>query len=207
MRFVITPNAITLARFPMLVASVAMLYRGAPSVRLAAAALLGAGLLLDTVDGIVARRTGRTSLLGSLLDIAADRAYELTLWLVYADLDLVPAAIPVIVIVRTTLTDALRARGTAGGTTPFAQARPGFARWLVGSSTMRTGYAGAKLLAFTGLALALALEQPAWIGPLRTIAWLAVGLCLLRGAPVLLNLPRAGLPAPTAAGSRGGRSR
>lgn len=56
------------------------LYWGSPPVQILGAALLFLGLLLDTVDGIVARRTGQSSLLGSVLDIAADRTYELVLW-------------------------------------------------------------------------------------------------------------------------------
>jgi CDP-diacylglycerol--glycerol-3-phosphate 3-phosphatidyltransferase len=207
MRLDLSPNAITLARLPMLLASVAMLYRGTPGLRLAAAALVAAGLLLDTADGIVARRTGRTTLLGSVLDIAADRAYELTLWLVYADLDLVPAAIPVIVIVRTTLTDALRAVGVAAGEAPFAQARSGLARRLVSGAPMRTAYSGAKLVAFTGLALALALGRQDWLPPLRAVAWIALGLCLARGAPVLAGLAGVGPAGATAAGSTAARSR
>jgi phosphatidylglycerophosphate synthase len=207
MRLTMNPNAVTLARFPMLVASVAVLYRGTPALRLAGVALLAAGLLLDTVDGVVARRTGQVTLLGSMLDIAADRAYELTLWLVYADLDLVPAAIPVIVIVRTTLTDAIRAVGVGGGETPFAQPRAGLARWLVGSSAMRTAYAAAKLIAFCGLALVLALGHREWLSPLRGVAWVTVGLCLLRGAPVLATLAGAASRGATAAGSTAARSR
>ena len=207
MRVSISPNAITLARFPILVASVVILYRGAPAVRLAGAGLLAAGLLLDTVDGIVARRTGRTSLLGSVLDIAADRAYELALWLVYADLDLVPAAIPVLVIVRTTLTDAVRAVGVSGGATPLTQLHGRLGGWLVGSSAMRTAYAAAKLIVFCGLALVLALDGWAWLPALRGLAWLAAALCLLRGAPVLAALVASGPPSATAAGSTAARSR
>jgi CDP-diacylglycerol---glycerol-3-phosphate 3-phosphatidyltransferase len=101
-------NWITLSRFPLLLLTVGILYAGSAKVQLAGAAFLFVGLMLDTVDGIVARRTGSTSLLGSVLDIATDRAYELVLWMCFADLDLIPAAIPVIVVVRTTLTDALR---------------------------------------------------------------------------------------------------
>ena len=207
MRLTMNPNAITLGRFPILVVSIAVLYRGTPALRLAGAALLAVGLLLDTVDGIVARRTGQATLLGSVLDIAADRAYELTLWLVYADLDLVPAAIPVIVIVRTTLTDAIRAIGVGAGESPLAQTRAGLARWLVTSSAMRTAYAAGKLVAFCGLALVLALELREWLIPLRVVAWATVMLCLLRGVPALVTLAGAASPRATVAGSTAARSR
>src|SRR4051794_23477109 len=97
--------------------------------------------MLDTVDGIVARKTGQSSLFGSVLDIAADRTYELVLWVCYADLGMIPLAIPLIIIARTTLTDALRSIGVGQGTAPFAQHRSRVGRFLVGSTVMRTGYA------------------------------------------------------------------
>src|SRR5262245_49637456 len=99
---------ITLSRFPLLLASLLALYLGSPEVQLAGVAVLLAGLLLDTVDGIVARRTGQTSLLGGVLDIAADRTYELVLWVGFADLGLIPAWISFVILTRSTLTDAFR---------------------------------------------------------------------------------------------------
>ena len=114
---------ITLARLPLLGACLAILYLGSPPVRLVGVALLFVGLLLDTVDGLVARARSETSLMGSVLDIAADRTYELSLWVTFAYLGLVPAVIPLIVLARTTLTDALRGVGVAEGTAPFEQQR------------------------------------------------------------------------------------
>jgi phosphatidylglycerophosphate synthase len=192
-------NWITLSRFPLLLATVLGIYLGAPGVQLAGAALLFAGLMLDTVDGIVARRTASTSLLGSVLDIATDRAYELVLWMCFADLDLIPAAIPVIVVVRTTLTDALRSIGIAGGTAPFDQQHSPLGRFLVASPWMRTGYSVGKVTTFCGLALARALPEPASataIAALQVVAWLTVTVCVARGLPVLAAIPRALSRAP-----------
>jgi phosphatidylglycerophosphate synthase len=187
-------NWITLSRVPLLLLTVWILYAGSPKVQLAGAALLFAGLMLDTVDGIVARRTGSTSLLGSVLDIATDRAYELVLWMCFADLDLIPAAIPVIVVVRTTLTDALRSIGVAGGTAPFEQHRSALARFLVASPWMRTGYSVGKVATFCGLALARALPEAAFasaLAGLRVVAWMTLAICIARGLPVLAAIPRA----------------
>jgi hypothetical protein len=115
------------------------------------------------------------------------------------------------VIVRTALTDAIRAVGVRGGAAPFAQPGASLARWLVASPVMRTAYATAKLVAFCGLALVNALGPaavPGMLPALRGIAWVAVGLCLLRGAPVLAGV-RGGIGAlgPTASGSTAARSR
>jgi phosphatidylglycerophosphate synthase len=186
-------NYITLSRFPLLLIWILVLYLGLPSLRLAGVALLFVGLMLDTVDGVVARRTGQTSLFGSVLDIAADRTYELVLWVCFANLGMIPAVIPLIVVARTTLTDALRSLGVADGSAPFAQPRSALARFLVGSSWMRTGYSVTKVTAFCGLALAEALSgfpAEATVG-LHVIVWSAVILCVVRGLPVLIaGIPR-----------------
>ena len=192
-------NWITLSRFPLLLATVLILYLGSPPVQLAGVALLFGGLMLDTVDGMVARRTGQTSLLGIVLDIAADRTYELVLWVCFANLGMIPLTIPLIVIGRTTLTDALRSIGVGRGTAPFAQHRTPLGRFLVGSAWMRTGYSVTKVMAFCGLALAHALgnvPQITVVG-LQILAWAAALICVLRGMPVIIgSLRRYWLPAP-----------
>lgn len=195
-------NWITLSRFPLLLLWILILYLGPPTLRLAGVSLLLLGLFLDTVDGVVARRAGQTSLFGSVLDIAADRTYELVLWVCFADLGMISSAVPLIVVARTTLTDALRSLGVAAGAAPFDQHRTTLARWVVGSTWMRTGYSLAKVVAFGGLALANALagfppetglERVAapMLAALQPVVWLAVALCVFRGLPVLLaGIPR-----------------
>lgn len=188
-------NWITISRFPLLLITVLILYFGSPGIRLAGVVLLFVGLMLDTVDGMVARRTGQTSLFGSVLDIAADRTYELVLWVCFADLEMIPVAIPLIIIARTTLTDALRSIGVGQGTAPFAQHRTALGRFLVGSTWMRTGYSVSKVLTFCGLALAQALAGfpdlsgavPTMLAVLRVLAWVAVAFCVFRGLPVIIH--------------------
>jgi phosphatidylglycerophosphate synthase len=191
-------NWITLSRFPLLLINILVLFLGTPQVRLPGVALLLIGLLLDTVDGMVARRTHQTSLFGSVLDIAADRTYELVLWVSFAYIGLIPIAIPIIVIARTTLTDAFRGIGIGQGTAPFAQHRTALGRFLVGSTMMRTGYAVSKVITFCGLALVQAFEGfPAgsrlaaiavpMSGILQVVAWVAVAFCVLRGLPVIIH--------------------
>lgn len=194
-------NWITVSRFPVLLAYVLILFLAPAEWRLAAVLLLFAGLMLDTVDGVVARRRKETSLLGSVLDIAADRSYELVLWVCFADLRLIPVAIPLIVIARTTLTDAIRSIGIGQGQAPFTQHRSRLGRFLVASGWMRSGYSVSKILAF----LALAFTQAAADFPAGTflqraadplgrvagvIAWIAAAICVLRGLPVITGAIR-----------------
>jgi CDP-diacylglycerol---glycerol-3-phosphate 3-phosphatidyltransferase len=208
-------NWITLSRFPLLLVTVLILYFGSPLVRLAGVLLLFVGLMLDTVDGMVARKTGQTSLFGSVLDIAADRTYELVLWVCFADLGMIPLAIPLIIIARTTLTDALRSIGVGQGRAPFDQHRTALGRFLVGSTFMRTGYAGTKVVTFCGLALAQALSGfppdaasaravPTLMSVFRVTAWLAVAFCVFRGLPVIITSLRRYWGVPSAARVEGG---
>src|SRR5687768_2968594 len=197
-RRAVLANWITLSRLPLLLISVLIMYLGAPAVQVAGVAVLLIGLMLDTVDGMVARKTGQTSLFGSVLDIAADRTYELVLWVCFADLRMIPVAIPLIIIARTTLTDAFRSIGVGQGTAPFAQHRTALGRFLVGSTWMRTGYAVTKTASFCGLALAQAFSGfsaetrlpqavPSMMMVLHFTAWLAVAFCVFRGLPVIIR--------------------
>jgi CDP-diacylglycerol---glycerol-3-phosphate 3-phosphatidyltransferase len=178
--------------------------------QLAGVVLLFAGLMLDTVDGMVARKTGQTSLFGSVLDIAADRTYELVLWVCFADLGMIPLLIPLIIIARTTLTDALRSIGVGQGTAPFAQHRTPLGKFLVGSTWMRTGYAVSKVVTFCGLALVLALDgypegfryqaqAASLLRVFQATAWIALVFCVFRGLPVIISSLRRywGVPAVT----------
>ncbi len=59
-------NLITIARFPVLIAIILLLYAPAPSARAASAALLIVVIAMDSVDGIIARARDEESLLGSV---------------------------------------------------------------------------------------------------------------------------------------------
>lgn len=204
-------NWITVSRFPLLLGYVVILFAAPPGWRLAAVLLLFVGLMLDTVDGIVARRSHQTSLIGSVLDIAADRTYELVLWVCFADLGLIPVAIPLIVIARTTMTDALRSIGVGQGQAPFTQHRSRVGRFLVASSWMRSGYSISKIVSFLALAFVQAsADYPAGsflqrnadpvLGVVQVIAWIAVTLCVLRGLPVITGGIHRYWPAPPPSG-------
>ena len=191
-------NLITVSRFPLLLGFLLMLYFGSPFVQLLSVPYLFFALALDTVDGIVARRSGRTSLMGSVFDIAADRTYELVLWVALADLGTISVAIPLIIIARTTMTDAIRSIGVRQGKAPFEQQQSALGNFLVSSPFMRSGFSISKILAFCGLTLGYAMSgfpegsnlQAASESVLRAsevIAWIAVAFSLVRGAPVIVS--------------------
>ena len=191
-------NLITIIRYPLLLVFLLMIYFGNPEVQLLAVPFLFFALFLDTLDGVIARRTGTTSLMGSVLDIATDRTYELVLWVVLADLGTISVAIPLIIIARTVLTDAIRSIGVSQGKAPFDQQGSGLGHFLVSSPWMRSGYSISKIVAFCGLTLGFALSSFLEGSSLQTasepvlsvsevVAWIAVAFSVVRGAPVIVS--------------------
>ncbi len=190
-------NLITLSRIPLLVVVVFFLYQPSPALRFAAAGLIVMMFFTDMVDGFVARRRNESSVLGSVLDIAADRAVELVLWIVFASLGRISIAVPLIVVLRDVFVDALRSVAPARGLAPFELMESPLGRFLVQSPWLRTPYALAKAAAFCLLAVQFglaALDSPAAAGlniVAQILTWLAVAFCVLRGLPVLIEGPRA----------------
>jgi CDP-diacylglycerol---glycerol-3-phosphate 3-phosphatidyltransferase len=191
-------NRITLARIPVLLGVVLLLYLGSPAVQIVAAGLVLVLILMDTLDGIVARRRHEVGMLGSKLDIAVDRIVELVMWVVYADLDLISAAIPIIVIIRGGLVDTVRSFSLVFGQTSFGMMQTKWGRRLVASNFMRSLYGIVKAVAFCLLALALGLrrlwagtDKAGWAQAVWALAvvmsWIAAAICVIRGAPVLLE--------------------
>lgn len=186
-------NWITLARFPLLILLVLMIFFGGVLGRFLAAPGVLLLIALDAVDGIVARRRAETTLLGSVLDIAADRAVEIVLWVVFASLSLISLVIPITFIIRGALTDSVREVGYAGGKTAHAQMHSDWGHWIVASRPMRAGYGLTKAAAFAMLALTLALQtvssplQPLVWTTATILSWVATLLCIVRGVPVVME--------------------
>jgi CDP-diacylglycerol--glycerol-3-phosphate 3-phosphatidyltransferase len=186
-------NVITLLRFPLLFLYVGLLYTRNPTVVFWCTPFIVLITLMDTFDGLIARARGEVSLLGSALDIAVDRAFEIILWVIYAHLGLIPILIPIIVITRGTLTDAIRSVGMSTGEAAFDQVKHPVSRFLVSSRFMRDTYGISKGFAFAILTLALGFRLLGhdWAGWVHIIAlaisWLAITLTILRGMPVLVE--------------------
>ena len=186
-------NAITLSRFPLLFIYIALLYTRNATIIFWCVPFVIFIALMDTFDGIIARRYGEVSLLGSALDIAVDRAFEIILWVVYTDLHLISVIIPIIVITRGSLTDTIRAVGMSHGKAAFDQVKHPISRFLVSSRFMREVYGIAKGAAFAALTLSfgfIILNHP-WANRIHILAlvisWIAITMTILRGLPVLIE--------------------
>lgn len=186
-------DAITVSRLGFLAASVVLLYVQGVAPRVVAFVLIIVLIALDGVDGYVARMRDEESELGAVMDIAIDRVVENVFWIVYADLKLVPIWVPLIVISRGIITDAIRAYALAKGETAFEMMKTGWARWIVSGRPMRAFYGFLKAFVFAALALFLALAQwrpdAPWLESMRLaltgLVILTVAITIVRGAPVV----------------------
>lgn len=194
-------NVLTLSRLGVLSLGVWLLYLPDVAPRTVAFVLVWVVILVDAVDGPIARRRGEASALGSHLDIAIDRIVEFAYWIVFTDLQLVPVWVVLVVVTRGTLTDGVRAQALARGHTPFEMMRTRWGRLLVASRFVRAFYGTVKAVTFAGLAGYLVAEA-SWRGQpearllpavqsfLMILVYLTVALNLLRGVPVLIEARR-----------------
>ena len=186
-------NTITLARLPLLLLLVAFLFVPLWPVRLLGLGLLIILYLMDWFDGYVARLRHEVTEMGAVLDVALDRAVENILWITFMYLGMVPLWVPIVFLVRSFVVDGIRGVALAQGRSGFGMMHSPLGRFLVASRFMRAFYGLAKAVVFCVLYLthALALENPeilVILHPLNQILiFLTVGLCILRGVPVVLD--------------------
>ena len=191
-------NLITLARTLLAFVVAAMLHVRSTGVYLTAVILTIAIILMDALDGWVARRFRETSTFGAVADILGDRVTEMTYWIIFAAFGWVPAWVAILVAARVTLVDGFRAIALQQGLTAFGSTsmmRSKMGRRLVSSRISRALYGVGKALAFSLVILAFTPGlQPPFAAPLRWLAYAAVYgtllLCLLRGGPVLIEARR-----------------
>ena len=212
-------NLITLFRFVLLFPLIVMAYSAPPHWQLINAPLLIFIVALDGVDGWVARRRNETSVFGSIFDVAIDRAVENVLWIVLADLDLVPIWVALTFIIRGTVVDSIRYAAISRGETAFGMMRSPWGRFIVAGRFMRGFYGVIKAVTFGWIFMiqpwpALFPDLWAnWGGTAQVIAdllvYICVTLCIVRGLPVILEclveakvirpreVPMAAPPVPT----------
>jgi CDP-diacylglycerol---glycerol-3-phosphate 3-phosphatidyltransferase len=160
-----------------------------------ATALFAVAMATDWLDGRLARRSGRTSALGSLLDPIADKVLVLTVLIVLVDRGAFPGWMVAAIVAREFLVSGLRLAALERGVVMHARDLGKLKTW---SQAVAAGLGG--------LAVAGAFDEAvAWWALLvaLVLTWLS-GLDYARVAPDLLrrtpasqgaSAPRAGSPA------------
>lgn len=186
------PNTITVARVVLALGTVSLCFSSDDTSLWIAFALTVLVIWADGLDGYFARKLNQASKLGAVLDIAGDRAVEISYWIVYAVLGWVPVWIPLLFLVRGTFVDAMRAQASEQGFTAFGEKtmmQSPLGKFLVASNFMRFGYAVVKAVAFCLLIAANTSQGKVTIVPTVAIycAYIASAMCLLRGLPVIME--------------------
>ena len=143
-----------------------------------ATALFAAAMATDWFDGRVARRSGRTSSLGSLLDPVADKLLVLATLVVLIDQHVFPAWMVAAIVARELLISGLRLAAVERGVVLSARDLGKIKTWsqalAAGIGGLAAAGAWSKDLAWWALVVALALT---WIS----------GLDYARSAPSVLR--------------------
>jgi CDP-diacylglycerol--glycerol-3-phosphate 3-phosphatidyltransferase len=146
-----------------------------------ATALFGVAMATDWFDGRVARRTGRSSALGSLLDPIADKLLVLTVMIVLVGRDVFPAWMVAAIVARELLISGLRLAALERGVVLQARELGRLKTWTQAVAAGLGGLAAAGAfddsIAVWGLGVALALT---WISGLD---YARLAPRLLRGGP------------------------
>lgn len=146
-------------------------------------------IILDGVDGIVARFIKAESDFGAFFDIACDRIAELIYISLFAVLQWIPYWILLIFLVRGILVDGIRGLASKEGKTPFGEksmmeTKLGY--FLTGSRFMRASYGAVKIVSFSLMFLTKSIV-PGLFGFEMFLIYLLTFYCVIRGIPVLIE--------------------
>jgi CDP-diacylglycerol---glycerol-3-phosphate 3-phosphatidyltransferase len=168
-----------------------------------ATALFGVAMATDWVDGRVARRTGRSSALGSLLDPIADKLLVLTVMIVLVGREVFPAWMVAAIVARELLISGLRLAALERGVVLQARELGRLKTWTQAVAAGLGGLAAAGAfddsIAVWGLGVALALT---WISGLD---YARLAPRLLRGDPSAVGGRAASPPDSTLSSSPANR--
>src|SRR4051812_45531607 len=197
-------NLITIGRLGLLFVLIALIYFGDITTIAWCMPAMAIVIALDGLDGWVARKRKSTSQFGAVFDIAGDRVVENALWVVFADLNLIPVWVPLLVLTRGFVVDAIRSMGYAEGMTAFGDKnmmRSSFTEWLTAGRFMRSVFGYAKGIGFVFLTGFEGYQhhdhEGTFIGWLYgsdvyrfagwCCVWAAVALTVIRGLPVIFD--------------------
>lgn len=194
-------NAITLSRIGILISIFVVLDRDSLNGHLLALALTLLLVVLDGVDGMVARYLKLESMAGGVFDIVVDRIVENCFWIYFTARGILPVWVSMLVISRGFYTDGIRSVALAKGMTAFGEKtfQGLVGRILVTSRVSRALYGLAKVLSFLFLIVMQALPlagteayinaewQPIVVSWGYGMVYFTVAYCILRGIPVIIE--------------------
>jgi CDP-diacylglycerol---glycerol-3-phosphate 3-phosphatidyltransferase len=190
-------NGITLLRV-ILAFSALVIAKINTTTNLLAVILIIASLLLDAVDGFIARRLDTSDLRGSIYDILADRIIENIFFIYFAAMSLFSVWFAIIMVVRGFTIDAVRTINAYNGKTAFGETtfqREKWAKFFTCSRITRGLYNIAKMITFVCFA-SLLIPNRIFLATIPTsvlekwslgFLWITLILAILRAIPVILE--------------------
>lgn len=146
-------------------------------------------IILDGVDGIIARALKSTSDFGAFFDIACDRIAELIYISLFVTLKWVPFWILIIFLARGILVDSIRGFATKEGKTAFGEKsmmKSKLGYFLTSSRFMRFSYGAIKAIAFAFMFLVHS-SMSQYLNLEMFLIYLMTFYCVIRGIPVLVE--------------------
>ncbi len=204
-------NLLTILRMILAVVAIEFLFTGNPALNITAVFLTLFVIILDGLDGVVARALNEQSKFGSVFDILGDRVVENLYWIAFAVIGTVGVWVPMVVVTRGILTDGMRSIALSQGYTAFGSStmmKNKLCHFLTASRFSRAVYGTAKTLVFLMLIIAyipnlefyngMSVEifsiygsiQPCLIKIADVLVYVTVGMCIIRGIPVLIESKR-----------------
>lgn len=146
-------------------------------------------VILDGIDGIIARFLKVESDFGAFFDIACDRIVELVYISLFATLRWIPFWVIIVFFVRGILVDGIRGFAnkegkTAFGTKSMMESKLGY--FLTSSRFMRGFYGGIKAMAFA-IMFTVHASYPNCLNFEMFLIYLTTFVCIIRGIPVLVE--------------------
>lgn len=201
-------NLLTILRMILAFIAIEFIYSGKPDLVISAVFITLLVIVLDGLDGYVARALNESSKFGSVFDIMGDRVVENIYWIAFAVLGWVPVWVPMVVLTRGILTDGFRSIALSQGYTAFGSEtmmKNKFFHFLTASRFSRAVYGLAKTLVFLMIIIAympnleflnamspdafyaFAKIQPTLIFIADVLVYITVAMCVIRGIPVLIE--------------------
>lgn len=153
-------------------------------------------VLLDALDGWVARKLNEQSKLGSVIDILGDRIVENAYWIVFCAYGWVGLYVPLIFMTRSLVTDTLRSLAFAEGYTAFgseSMIKNEIGLFLTSSRFSRAVYGTAKVFAFMAVIICEIPDAniPLWFFIFKDLSVnITVLFCVIRALPVIFESKR-----------------
>lgn len=146
-------------------------------------------IILDGIDGIIARATKSESDFGAFFDIACDRITELVYISLFVTLKWIPFWILIVFLVRGILVDGIRGFASKEGKTAFGKKsmmNTKLGLFLTSSRFMRFSYGGIKAVAFAFMFLVHS-TMPQYLNIEMFLIYLMTFYCVVRGVPVIIE--------------------